>query len=185
MRLMLYAVTALASVTALPTLAVEQIDIGARIPITFIAKDASGKTRDFASIKARKGAVLILVRSAKWCPYCQTQLKGLQTAGTVAALAQRGYSLNALSYDTPAVLAAFAERQGIGFTLLSDEKSAMIDALGLRDPAYPTGSFAYGVPKAAILVVDAKGSLLAKNVATDYKFRPTPKAILALVDSVK
>lgn len=185
MRLMSFTVAALASVIASPAAAVEQIEIGARIPAKFMANDASGKMRNFASIRARKGAVLILVRSAKWCPYCQTQLKGLQTAGIAAALAQRGYSLNALSYDSPAVLAAFAARQGIGFTLLSDEKSVMIDALGLRDPAYAIGSFAYGVPKAAILVVDAKGALRAKNIAADYKFRPTPDAILALVDSVK
>ena len=185
MRLMSFAVAALVSVIASPAAAVEQIDIGARIPGNFMAKDASGKTRDFTSIRARKGAVLVLVRSAKWCPYCQTQLKGLETAGTAAALAKRGYSLNALSYDAPEVLAAFAQRQKIGFTLLSDEKSVMIDALGLRDPAYAAGSFAYGVPKAAILVVDAKGALRAKNVAADYKFRPSLEAILALVDSVR
>ena len=61
----------------------------------------------------------------------------------------------------------------------------MIDAFGLRDPAYPADSFAYGVPKASILVIDAKGVVRAKTVAADYKFRPTPEAILASVDGVK
>ena len=174
-----------ATVVATPGIAAPQIEVGARIPAKFVALDASGKTRDFASIRGRKGAVLVLFRSAKWCPYCQAQLKGLQAAGTLTALAQRGYTLTALSYDPPAILATFAQRQGIAFTLLSDEKSAMIDAFGLRDPAYPADSFAYGVPKASILVIDAKGVVRSKNVAADYKFRPTPEAILASVDGVK
>ena len=97
-------------------------------------------------------------------------------------LAQRGYSLAALSYDASSVLAGFAAKTGIGFTLLSDEKSAMIDAFGLRDPAYAAGSYAYGVPKASILLVDAKGVVRWKSVATDYKIRADNATILKAVD---
>lgn len=185
MRPLIIAAAVMIAAIAAPVFAAPQIEVGARIPAKFTALDATGKTRDYASIKGRKGTVLVLFRSAKWCPYCQAQLKGLQTAGTLAELAKRGYSLTALSYDPPATLASFAQRQGIAFTLLSDEKSAMIDALGLRDPAYPADSFAYGVPKASILVIDAKGVVRSKSVAADYKFRPTPEAVLASVNGIK
>ncbi len=185
MRLTSLAAVALVSAIATAAIAAPQIGVGNHIPAKFVPRDASGKVRNFDSIKGRKGAVLVMFRSAKWCPYCQAQLKGLQAAGTLQALAQRGYTLTALSYDSPATLTGFAQRQGIAFTLLSDEKSAMIDAMGLRDPAYPADSFAYGVPKASILVIDTKGVVRSINVATDYKFRPTPEAILAMVDAVK
>ena len=92
MRLLPIAAAALVSVFATAAVAVPQIEVGERIPAKFAALDSTGKVRDFASIRGRKGSVLVLFRSAKWCPYCQAQLKGLQAAGTVAALARRGYS---------------------------------------------------------------------------------------------
>ena len=101
-----------------------------------------------------------------------------------ASLAQRGYGLAALSYDPPEVLAAFASKTGIGYTLLSDEKSAMIDAFGLRDPAYAPGSYAHGVPKASLPQLDAKGVLRWKSVSTDNKVRADSATILKAVHSL-
>lgn len=185
MRNPTFAVIALAAAGAVATPGAQAapIAVGAAVPASFAARDASGKLRNFASIKGRKGTVLVLFRSAKWCPYCQAQLKDLK--GAQAALAQRGYTLNALSYDPPATLADFAAKQGIGYTLLSDERSATIDALGLRDPQYPKGTIPYGVPRASVLVIDGKGVVRSKMVAADYKFRPTTATILAAVDGVK
>jgi peroxiredoxin len=62
---------------AFPAVAVE-IATGAKMPAAFAAKDAAGKPRSLASVAGRKGIVLVLFRSAKWCPYCQAQLKELQ-----------------------------------------------------------------------------------------------------------
>lgn len=173
---------ALGGVAAVPAIAAE-IATGAKVPAGFKAVDATGRARNWASIAGKKGTVLVLFRSAKWCPFCQAQLKSLKDAQ--ASLGQRGYALAALSYDPPAVLAGFAAKTGIGYTLLSDEKSAMIDAFGLRDPAYAPGSYAYGVPKASVLVVDAKGVLRWKSVATDYKIRADNAAILKAVDGLR
>lgn len=164
-----------------PALAGE-IQTGAAMPSGFAAVDAQGKTRTLASVAGRKGTVLVLFRSAKWCPFCQAQLKSLTEIE--AALAARGYSVVGLSYDPPATLAGFAAKAGIGFTLLSDQSSAMIDALGLRDPAYPSGSFAAGVPKASILIIDRAGVVRWKRVATDYRVRPANEQILTAVDGL-
>jgi len=169
-------------ITAAPARAGE-IATGAKIPSAFKAVDATSHVRNWSSIAGKKGTVLVLFRSAKWCPYCQAQLKSLKDVQ--ASLAQRGYGLAALSYDPPEVLAGFAAKTGIGYTLLSDEKSAMIDAFGLRDPAYAPSSYAYGVPKASILLVDAKGVLRWKSVATDYKIRADNATILRAVDALR
>jgi peroxiredoxin len=170
-----------ATMAALPAAA--EIVIGTKIPASFVGKDTSGKARTLASVAGKNGTVLVLYRSARWCPFCQAQLKDMKALQ--APLAAKGYSLVALSYDPPAALGAFAAKTGVGYTLLSDEKSAMIDALGLRDPAYAAGSFAAGVAKASTLVVDAKGTVRWKTVAKDYKIRPQNAAILAAVNALK
>jgi peroxiredoxin len=167
---------------AVPAVAAE-IAMGAKMPASFAAKDSAGKPRSLASVAGKKGTVMVLYRSAKWCPYCQAQLKELKSAQ--AALGTRGYTIVGLSYDAPETLAAFAAKTGISYTLLSDEKSAMIDALGLRDPAYAAGSFAAGVPKASTLIIDKAGVVRWKSVATDYKIRPQNAAIIAAVDALK
>lgn len=159
-----------------------EIAIGARVPSGFVAKDSSGRTRTFASLTGRRGVVMVFYRSARWCPYCQAQLKSLKDIQP--DLAQKGYGLAALSYDPPAAIATFAQKTGITYPLLSDEKSAMIDAFGLRDPAYADGSFAHGVPRATIFVIDAKGVVRWKSVAVDYKIRADNAAIMKAVDSI-
>lgn len=170
------------AVMAMPAGAAE-IATGAKMPAAFAAKDISGKVRSLASVAGSKGTVLVLFRSAKWCPYCQAQLKELKAAQ--AELGARGYTIVGLSYDAPETLREFAAKTGIGYTLLSDQSSAMIDALGLRDPAYAEGSFAAGVPKSSTLIIDRAGVVRWKNVASDYRVRPQNSTILAAVAALK
>jgi peroxiredoxin len=182
MRLLSAAAASVLIALAVPAAAAE-IATGAKMPAAFVAKDAAGKPRTLASVSGKKGTVMVLYRSAKWCPYCQAQLKELKAAQ--AALGTRGYNIVGLSYDAPETLATFAAKTGVGYTLLSDEKSAMIDALGLRDPAYAAGSFAAGVPKAAVLIIDKAGVVRWKSVSDDYKVRPQNAQIIAAVDALK
>lgn len=156
--------------------------VGAPVP-ALTAVDASGKPRDLASVTGRKGVVLVFFRSARWCPFCQHQLIDLKAVQ--APLAQRGYSLAAISYDKPEVLSAFAEKQGVGYTLLSDDGSKLIDAYRLRDPQYAAGSFAYGVPRPSIFVIDARGVVRAKLALEGYRVRPANDAIVAAVDGLR
>ena len=156
--------------------------LGAHIP-HFAAADAKGAPRSFESLMGKKGVVLVFFRSARWCPFCQRQLIDLKNLQ--APLAARGYTLAAISYDQPEALAVFAEKQGVNYTLLSDDKSKMIDAFALRDPQYPATSFAYGVPKPSIFVIDRKAVIRAKLALEGYKVRPDNDAILAAVDGVR
>lgn len=160
-----------------------EIAQGASIPASFSARDAKGAVRSYKSISGRNGAVLVFTRSAKWCPYCQVQMKELK--GVQGMLSQKGYGLATISYDAPAVLAGFTKANGIGYTMLSDQGSKMIDAFGLRDPQYAAGSFAEGVAKASILVVDAKGRVVRKMVSSDYKVRPSNADIIAALPMAK
>ncbi|MDX2143295.1 MAG: peroxiredoxin family protein [Rhodospirillaceae bacterium] len=157
--------------------------VGAKIPAPFTALDKTGAAKTYADITGKNGTVLLFVRSASWCPFCQVQLIDINRV--TADLAKRGYTLAALSYDAPEVLATFAKQRGIAYTLLSDQKSAMIDAFDLRDPQYPVGNVAHGVPKPAIFVIDANGVVQAKLAEEGYRVRPLVDDMLAAVDGVK
>ncbi len=55
-----------------------------------------------------------------------------------------------LSYDSPEILETFTLKRHLDYTLLSDARSEIIDRYKLRDPQYPAGSRAYGVPRPII-----------------------------------
>ena len=155
--------------------------VGTRAPALH-AINGAGEAVSVSGISGRKGVVLLFFRSAKWCPYCQKQLMDFQAAE--APLAARGYTLAALSYDPPAVTREFAAKRGLTYAFLSDPGSVTIDAFKLRDPQYPVGHFAYGVPKPAIFVLSRKGMVQAQIAEDGYKVRPTVEAVLAAVDQI-
>lgn len=145
--------------------------------------DITGKTRTLAQLAGKKGSVLMFFRSASWCPYCKAQLIAMND-GAAAPLAERGYNLVGLSYDEVPVLAKFAAERNVGWTLLSDPQSKVIDGWQLRDPAYPPGNRAHGVPRPAIYVIDRKGVIRARLMEDDYRKRPPVEAVLAAVDAL-
>jgi peroxiredoxin len=142
--------------------------------------DSTGTPRALASLTGEKGVVLIFFRSAAWCPYCQAQLIDMN-AGR-AQIEKRGYRLAAISYDQPDILAAFAAKREIGYPLLSDPKSEIIDRYGLRDPQYAPGSRAYGVPRPIIFVIDRTGTIRAKLYEATYKSRPPLGLVIETLD---
>ncbi len=154
--------------------------VGSRIAMNARLVDSAGKPTTLAAISGGKPTMVVMFRSAKWCPYCQAQLKGL---GPVAAAAKaKGVRFVAVSYDAPATLAAFGSNQHLTYPLYSDTGSKMIDALKLRDPQYPADSFAYGVPYPTTMLIGANGVVKGKVVETDYKVRPTQADLIAMLD---
>ena len=129
-----------------------------------------------------KGLVLFFFRSADWCPFCQAQLMDLNTA--VAAIERRGYKLAGISYDSPEIFKVFIERRKITYTLLSDPKSEIIDRYKLRDPRYPPGDFAYGVPRPIIFILDRNGAIKAKLYEESYTKRPPATLVIETLDKM-
>jgi len=62
--------------------------------------------------------------------------------------------------------------------LLSDPQSEVIDRYGLRDPAYPPGNRAYGVPRPIIFFVDREGTIRSKLYEESFKNRPPLKLVV-------
>jgi peroxiredoxin len=157
--------------------------LGAKAPIALALRDGRGKPTTLAAQMGPKGIVVVLVRSADWCPYCKAQLIGLN--GINAKITGMGYLLASVSYDKPAKLAGFAAARRMTFAMLSDEGSRLIDALRLRDPQYAKVSFANGVPYATVMILSRDGTVKAKQVSLDYTVRPSNEAILAMIQGVK
>ena len=158
------------------------IDIGEVAPIDIAMRNSSGKTTNLADIAGPNGTVLIMVRSADWCPFCAGQLK--EHAAIADDLADRGYTLASLSYDEPEILATFAADHNIPYAMLSDTQTRFVEAVRLRDPQYPEGHMAYGVPYASVLVLAPNGTVQAKLVSGDYRQRPDNEFVLSMVEDL-
>jgi peroxiredoxin len=150
-------------------------DIGTRL-------DQIGKPHRLGDLMGRNGLVLFFFRSADWCPYCQAQLIDVNTG--VAEIEKRGYHVAGLSYDSPEILEAFTLKRHLTYTLLSDPKSEIIDRYNLRDPQYPPGSRAYGVPRPIIFVLDPQAVIKAKLYEESFKNRPPVTAVISKLDEL-
>ncbi len=153
----------------------ESIDFGT-------LKDQTGAERDFAGITGENGLVLMFVRSADWCPYCQAQM--IEINGSLAELESRGYGFATISYDDTDILSRFTAREGIGYTMLSDEGSQIIEKYGLRESNYEEGHRAYGVPKPIILILSSDGVIQGRLFEESFRERPPATAIVEALNEV-
>jgi peroxiredoxin len=96
-------------------------------------------------------------------------------------------ALYAISVDPPDVSKSFAEKIAsdgkgkVGFSLLSDPEHKIIDAYGLRDPAYE-GQKVYGIPHPAVYVINKDGKITWAKIESNYRERPSNQEIRAAID---
>lgn len=102
--------------------------VGERVP-DFRLADQRGQSQTLQSIMGSKGAMLVFVRSADWCPYCKTQLVDLQSHAR--EIASKGLGIAVISYDAPELIAKFADAHHIAFPMLSDVGSETIKRYGI------------------------------------------------------
>ena len=90
----------------------------------------------------------------------------------------KGYSVVALSYDTPAVLKHFADRAKITYPLLSDPESKVIRAFGILNETVPANNAFHGIPHPGTYLLDRSGKVISKYFEDDYTQRDTAASIL-------
>ena len=109
-----------------------------------------------------------------------TQLVELQ--GVVSELRTAGYEPFAISNDPIARLAEFAERYGIGYSLLSDEDSAVIRRFGILNtlirPDEGRSMRWYGIPYPGTYVTDSRGIIVDKDFHQHHARRASGRALL-------
>ena len=92
-----------------------------------------------------------------------------------------GVNVAAMTYDGVDKLAAFAEKEGVTYPVLSDQGAAYVNALGIRNEDYAEGHGAYGVAHPGIFLVDAAGEIRLKRAIAGYRDRPPFDELLAAV----
>jgi len=155
--------------------------IGEHIDIGTLA-DQTGTACDLASLTGENGLVLMFVRSADWCPFCQAQM--IEINGSLAEIESRGYAMATISYDNTDILSRFTAREGIGYTMLYDEGSQIIEKYGLRETNYEEGHRAYGVPKPIVFILSPAGEIKGKLFEENYRVRPPATAVVEALDAI-
>ncbi len=95
-----------------------------------------------------------------------------------ARIGAQGLGLAAISCDSIAILKAFADRQQIGFELLSDPESKVIRQYGILNDTVQKDSPQFGIPYPGTYVLDAGGVVIAKYFEDDFRVRDTAASIL-------
>jgi peroxiredoxin len=150
--------------------------IGARFPSALNLQDQAGVKRNLAELQGAKGTVVVFVRSADWCPYCMRQLADV--SGRLRQFEALGLSIVSVSVDSVTEIAEFHRKQKIGYTMLADPDGAVVQSLGIRDPAYGPDSDVFGVPQPMILVLDRTQVVRAKFAERGYRSRPDLDRVL-------
>jgi peroxiredoxin len=150
------------------------LKVGERAP-DFSLPGSVDAPLSLAQLRSSGPVALVFVRSADWCPFCRNQLKDLEAAR--ADIAAAGLQLVAISYDAPEANRAAAEKLGLGYPLLSDAGSKVIDAYGIRN--HEAKGRGEGVPHPVVFIVDRAGVIQAKLAREGYRDRPESAEIIA------
>lgn len=95
-----------------------------------------------------------------------------------ARIGAQGLGLAAVSYDSIAILKAFAVREHIGFELLSDPESKVIRTYGILNDTVKEDTPSFGIPYPGTYVLDTAGVVIAKYFEDDFRVRDTAASIL-------
>lgn len=161
---------------------------------TISLQDQQGKAVDLLAEIKQKPTVLVFYRGG-WCPYCNTQLAGLQQVE--AEFTKLGYQIIAISPEAPTAVSKSQQNTkdvALSYQLLSDEKLAAAQAFGLAYylDAKTTATYkdSYGIkltydqtgkavlPVPAVYLLNTKGEVQFSFVHINYKTRLQPELLL-------
>jgi peroxiredoxin len=164
----------------------------------FTLLDPEGKPVSSRELLARGPLVISFYRGV-WCPYCNLELQALQDA--LPEIAGRGASLVAISPQTAANSRKSQRDNKLGFPILSDVRSEVANAFGIRFalPDYLVETYktfkndlpafnndpSWVLPMPARYVIGTDGIIAYSEVNPDYTQRPDPSELLPVLDRLK
>ncbi len=131
----------------------ERLEAGMPAP-DFTLLDQDGRSVSLADLRGRK--TVLYFYPAAMTPGCTTQACDFRDS--IASLEGAGYEVVGVSRDEPAKLAAFRERDGLTFPLLSDPDHAVHDAYGAWGAKTNYGKVIEGVLRSTF-VIDENGTI--------------------------
>jgi len=166
------------------------LTVGDRAP-QFALPNASGRLVDLAELLAAGPVVLTFYRGA-WCPYCNTQLRGLQQA--LPEIESLGAALVAVSPQVPDGSLELIDEHELTFEVLSDAKSRIASDYGIvfalaaadrelllevgNDLATTNDDESWVLPAPATFVIVGSGTIRYVRVDPDYTNRVQPAELI-------
>lgn len=141
----------------------QRLEAGMPAP-DFTLLDQDGRSVSLADLRGRK--TVLYFYPAAMTPGCTTQACDFRDS--IASLEGAGYQVVGVSRDEPAKLAAFRERDGLTFPLLSDPDHAVHDAYGAWGEKTNYGKVIEGVLRSTF-VIDEDGTI----ALTQYNVKAT------------
>ena len=164
----------------------------------FTLNDPDGNPLSSAALLASGPLVVSFYRGA-WCPYCNLDLQALQAA--LPEIEAHGASLVAISPQTAPNSRKSQRDNKLTFPILTDEKSRIAAAYGLRFslPDYLVELYrgfkndlpsfnddpAWVLPMPARYVIGSDGIIAYAEVNPDYTQRPDPSELLPVLDRLR
>lgn len=161
-------------------------------------KDVDGKRVNLAE-STKKGPVVLVFYRGGWCPYCNVQLRALQSK-LVPQLAALQASLIAISVDRVDEELKTKKAEGLTFSIISDPKAKILADYRVKyvvpaelvakykneykiDLEAASGEKHHIIAVPAVYVVDHSGKIAFAHVDEDYKKRAAEEDILQAVKS--
>lgn len=174
----------------LQSLADRALKSGAHFPEVVLPNQNGGRIGLGALTSS--GPLVVTFYRGGWCPYCNLELRAYQKS--LPEITELGARLIAVSPETPDNTLSTAEKNALGFDVLSDTAGVLADALGIRFELSPAikalyqkfghdlpshnGDGQWSLPMPASYVVARGGRIVLANVDPDYRKRLDPAVAL-------
>ena len=150
------------------------LPLGSQVP-EIAAIDTKRNPQTIKQLSGKKGLILILFRSADWCPYCKKHLAEINEWNS--KFKALGYGIAAISYDSVETLKIFSEKANLQYQLLADQDNKTIKSFKVLNQKYKPGDDNYGIPYPGVMIIDAEEKLIYKYFYKGYKRRVQMKNI--------
>jgi peroxiredoxin len=173
---------------ALQALAGNALRAGDRFP-AIVLRNQLGEDLDLGELADTQPLVVTFYRGG-WCPYCNLELRAYQKA--LPEIEAFGARLIAITPETPDNSLSTAEKNDLSFSVLSDARGQLSEALGIRFELSPAiqalyqqfghdlparnGDDRWSLPMPATFVVEKGGVIAFAFVDPDYRKRLEPDA---------
>jgi peroxiredoxin len=170
---------------------------GDRAP-AIVLGSAKGKTVDVSAL-LKHGPVIVTFYRGGWCPYCNLELRAFQQV--LPDITAAGASLVAISPEKPDDTLSTAEKNALGFEVLSDigqkvgrafglvydfsdELKSAYNGFGQDIPARNGATEEWALPISATYVIDRDGAIIYAYTDADYRDRADPADVLTVLKTM-
>jgi len=161
---------------------------------SFTLPNAKGAEVDSKTI-LEHGPLVIAFYRGGWCPYCNIELKALQSA--LPEFKTKGAQLLAISPESPDNSLSTVEKNNLEFEVLTDNNNHFAKSINLVyqlpqelvslykkfgiDLEESQDNSSNELPISATYVIDTSGKIIYDFIEEDYKLRADPNEILSVL----